>query len=146
MNFNNFTIKSQEALQRAGEIALGNQQQSIESGHLLKAVFEIDENVTPFLFKKMGANISAVRQAIDSIVAGYPKVTGGQQMLSRTAAEMIQHANVVAKEMKDEFVSLEHLLLATLKVKDQTAQVLRDAGLTRRDSNWPLKTCARASG
>jgi ATP-dependent Clp protease ATP-binding subunit ClpB len=132
MNFNNFTIKSQEALQRAGEIALGNQQQSIESGHLLKAVFEIDENVTPFLFKKMGANISAVRQAIDSIVAGYPKVTGGQQMLSRTAAEMIQHANVVAKEMKDEFVSLEHLLLATLKVKDQTAQVLRDAGVNEK--------------
>ncbi|MTB53386.1 ATP-dependent chaperone ClpB [Lewinella sp. W8] len=132
MNFNNFTIKSQEALQRAGEIALGNQQQSIEPGHLLKAVFEIDENVTPFLFKKMGANITAVRQAIDSIVAGYPKVSGGQQMLSRTAAELIQHANVVAKEMKDEFVSLEHLLLATLKISDQTAQVLRDAGVNEK--------------
>ncbi len=129
MNFNNFTIKSQEALQRAGEIALGNGQQSIEPAHLLKAVFEIDENVSPFLFKKMGSNLNAVKSALDSIVAGYPKVTGGQQMLSRTAAEMIQQANVVAKEMEDEFVSLEHLVLAALKVKDQAADVLRDSGV-----------------
>ncbi|MEM9528940.1 MAG: Clp protease N-terminal domain-containing protein, partial [Bacteroidota bacterium] len=129
MNFNNFTIKSQEALQRAGEIALGNEQQSIEPGHLLKAVFEIDENVTPFLFKKMGANLSAVKQAIDSMVAGYTSVSGGQQNLSRPAGEMVQHASLIAKKMGDEFVSLEHLLLGVLQVNDTATQVLRDAGV-----------------
>ena len=132
MNFNNFTIKSQEALQRAGEIALGNQQQSIEPAHLLKAIFEIDENVTPFLFKKMGANLGAVRAAVDSIVAGFPVVTGGQQMLSRPAAELVQQANVVAKSMEDEYVSIEHLLLATLKTGDQAANLLRDAGVNEK--------------
>ena len=132
MNFNNFTIKSQEALQRAGEIALGNGQQSIEPGHVLKAVFEIDETVTPFLFKKMGANLNAVRQAIDSIVSGYPKVSGGQQNLSRPAGEMMQHASVAAKEMGDEYVSLEHLLLAALRVNDVAPQVLKDAGVSEK--------------
>ncbi len=132
MNFNNFTIKSQEALQRAGEIALGNGQQNIEPGHLMKAIFEIDENVTPFLFKKMGANLNAVKQATDSIVAGYPKQSGGQQMLSRPAAEMMQHANVMAREMGDEFVSLEHILLAGLKVKESSTQVLRDSGVNEK--------------
>ena len=129
MNFNNFTIKSQEAVQRAGEIAIGNQQQSIEPAHLLKAVFEVDENVTPFLFKKMGANLNAVKAAIDSIVAGFPKVTGGQQMISRATAELAQYANVAAKDMNDEYVSIEHLILATLKTNDQAANVLRDAGV-----------------
>jgi ATP-dependent Clp protease ATP-binding subunit ClpB len=132
MNFNNFTIKSQEALQRGQEIALGNGSQSIEPGHLLKAVFEIDENVTPFLFKKMGANLNAVKQAIDSIVSGYPKQTGGQQNLSRPAGEMMQYASVVAKEMDDEFVSLEHFLLAALKINDVTTNVLRDAGVNQK--------------
>jgi ATP-dependent Clp protease ATP-binding subunit ClpB len=132
MNFNNFTIKSQEALQRGQEIALGNGQQGIEPGHLLKAIFEIDENVTPFLFKKMGANLNAVKQAIDSIVEGYPKQSGGQQSMSRTAGQMMQYASVVAKEMDDEFVSLEHILLAALRTNDVTTNVLRDAGVNKK--------------
>jgi ATP-dependent Clp protease ATP-binding subunit ClpB len=133
MNFNNFTIKSQEVLQRAGEIALGNQQQTIDPAHLLKAVFEVDENVTPFLFKKLGVNYTAIKSAVDSIVAGVPKVTGGQQTLSRAGAEMVQQANVVAREMKDEFVSIEHLLLAALKVNDPAGQVLKDAGIRAKE-------------
>ncbi len=133
MNFNNFTIKSQEALQRAGEITLGNGQQSIEVAHIVKAIFEIDESVMPFLLKKLGVNAGAVSAAIDSIVAGFPRVSGGQQVLSRTAAEMIQQANVIAKDMGDEYVSLEHLLLATLRVKDQVATVLADAGVRERE-------------
>ncbi|MEL7162999.1 MAG: Clp protease N-terminal domain-containing protein, partial [Bacteroidota bacterium] len=132
MNFNNFTIKSQEALQLAGQIALGNEQQSIEPGHLLKAIFEVDENVTPFLFKKMAANLGAVRQAIDAIVKGYPKIAGGQQNLSRPAGEMVQHASVQAKKMGDEYVSLEHLLLGSLKVNDVAVQVLKDAGINEK--------------
>ncbi|OAV43323.1 ATP-dependent chaperone ClpB [Lewinella sp. 4G2] len=129
MNPNNFTIKSQEALQRAGEIALGNQQQSVEPAHLLKAIFEVDENVAPFLFKKMGANFPAVKAAVDSIVAGFPVVTGGEQHFSRAFATLMQHANVVAKDMGDEYVSIEHLLLATLKGNGPAANVLRDAGV-----------------
>jgi ATP-dependent Clp protease ATP-binding subunit ClpB len=133
MNFNNFTIKSQEVLQRASEIAVGNQQQSIDPGHLLKAVFEVDESVTPFLFKKLGVNFNAVKSAIDSIVAGVPRVTGGQQALSRHGAEMVQQASVVAREMKDEYVSIEHLLLAALKVNDPAGQVLKDAGVREKE-------------
>ena len=119
-------------MQRGQEIALGNGQQGIEPGHLLKAIFEIDENVTPFLFKKMGANLNAVKQAIDSIVEGYPKQSGGQQSMSRTAGQMMQYASVVAKEMDDEFVSLEHILLAALRINDVTTNVLRDAGVNKK--------------
>ncbi|WP_116106288.1 ATP-dependent chaperone ClpB [Lewinella sp. IMCC34191] len=133
MNFNNFTIKSQEVLQRASEIAVGNQQQSIDPAHILKAIFEVDESVTPFLFKKLGVNNSAIKSAIDSIVAGVPKVTGAQQVLSRNGVEMAQQANVVAREMKDEYVSIEHLLLAALKINDPAGQVLKDAGIRTKD-------------
>ena len=133
MNFNNFTIKSQEVLQRASEIAVGNQQQSIDPAHLLRAIFEVDESVTPFLFKKLGVNFTAIRSAIDSIVAGVPKVTGAQQVLSRNGVELAQQANVVAREMDDEFVSIEHLLLAALKVKDPAGQVLKDAGIREKE-------------
>ena len=133
MNFNNFTIKSQEVLQRASEIAVGNQQQSIDPAHLLKAIFEVDENVTPFLFKKLGVNFSAIKSAIDSIVAGVPKVTGAQQVLSRNGVELAQQANVAAREMGDEYVSIEHLLLAALKIKDPASQVLKDAGIREKE-------------
>lgn len=133
MNFNNFTIKSQEVLQRASEIAVGNQQQSIEPAHLLKAIFEVDESVTPFLFKKLGVNTNAIKAAIDSIVAGVPKVTGAQQVLSRNGVELAQQANVAAREMKDEYVSIEHLLLAALKINDPASEVLKDAGIRTKE-------------
>ncbi|NJB86866.1 ATP-dependent Clp protease ATP-binding subunit ClpB [Lewinella marina] len=133
MNFNNFTIKSQEVLQRASEIAVGNQQQSIEPAHILKAIFEVDESVTPFLFKKLAVNFSAIKSAIDSIVAGVPKVTGAQQVLSRAGVELAQQANVVARDMKDEYVSIEHLLLAALKINDPAGQVLKDAGVRTKE-------------
>ncbi|THH37732.1 ATP-dependent chaperone ClpB [Neolewinella litorea] len=133
MNFNNFTIKSQEVLQRASEIAVGNQQQSIEPGHILKAIFEVDESVTPFLFKKLAVNYQAIKSAIDSIVSGVPKVTGAQQVLSRAGVELAQQANVVARDMKDEYVSIEHLLLAALKINDPAGQVLKDAGIRTKE-------------
>ena len=85
MNLNNFTIKSQEAVQRAQQIAMEGQQQSIELGHLLKGILEVDESVAPFVFKKLGVNFDAIRQATDSIVHSYPKVSGGgNQYMSRT--------------------------------------------------------------
>ncbi|MEZ4992935.1 MAG: ATP-dependent chaperone ClpB [Saprospiraceae bacterium] len=132
MNLNNLTIKSQEALQRAQQIALENGQQALELGHLLKGILEVDENVAPYVFKKLGVNYSAVKQATDSIVAGYPKVSGGTPYLSRTATEAIQKANTYLKEFGDEYVALEHLLLGIMSVKDSVSQMLKDSGLNEK--------------
>ncbi|MEM9916718.1 MAG: ATP-dependent chaperone ClpB [Bacteroidota bacterium] len=134
MNFNNFTIKSQEALQRAQQIAMGYGQQSIEVGHLLKGLLEVDENVTPFVIKKLGVNFDIVRKTLDSIVRSYPKVSGGaQQYLTRSATEVIQKAGVYVKEFGDEFVAVEHLLLAILSVKDAVSQMLKDSGINEKE-------------
>ncbi|MEL6274127.1 MAG: ATP-dependent chaperone ClpB [Bacteroidota bacterium] len=130
MQLNNFTIKSQEAVQRAAQMAMENRQQAIEVGHLLKAMLEVDDSLIPFLLKKLGVNTNIIKQAIDSHVTSMPTVSGeGQQYLSRTAGTMLQRANVEMKEMGDEFVSLEHLLLAVLHVKDPVAEILKDAGV-----------------
>lgn len=133
MQLNNFTIKSQGAVQRAGQLALEYQQQAIEVGHLLKAIFDTDEGVIPFLFKKLGVNTQMVVQAMDSLVASLPKTSGGQQYLGREAGEMLQRANIEMKEMGDEFVALEHLLLAALHSKDQASQLLKDAGVNAKE-------------
>ncbi|PHI21625.1 ATP-dependent chaperone ClpB [Lewinellaceae bacterium SD302] len=134
MNLNNLTIKSQEAVQRAGQLAMQNQQQAIEVAHILKAVFEVDENVTPFLFKKLGVNTAAVKQALDSMVSGFPAVSGGgDQYLARTGGEMLQRANVEMKNLGDEYVALEHLLLAALKINDPATEMLKDAGVRYDD-------------
>lgn len=130
MNFKNFTIKSQKAIQQAQQIAMGNQHQSIENGHLLKAIFEVDENVSPFLLKKLGVNFELVISALDSIVKSYPTVSGGDQYLSKKASEALQHAQSYLTQLKDEYVSIEHLLLGILKSNDQTANLLKDSGLS----------------
>ncbi len=145
MQLNNFTIKSQEAVQRAGELAMANQQQAIEVSHILKAIFEIDESVTPVLFKKLGVNIAIVKQAIDSMVAGFPKVSGGDQYLSRPAGELLQRGSVEMKEMGDEYVSLEHLLLAALSVKDPAAELLKDAGLRKEELKKAIDALRKGS-
>ncbi|MCB9292172.1 MAG: ATP-dependent chaperone ClpB [Lewinellaceae bacterium] len=133
MNLNNFTIKSQEAVQRAQQIAMEGQQQSIELGHLLKGILEVDESVAPFVFKKLGVNYDAIRQATDSIVHSYPKVSGGgSQYLSRTATEALQKANTYLKEFGDEFVALEHLLLGIIATKDSVSQMLKDSGVSEK--------------
>ncbi|PHN07962.1 ATP-dependent chaperone ClpB [Flavilitoribacter nigricans] len=132
MNLNNLTIKAQEALQRAQQIAMENGQQAMELGHLLKGILEVDENVAPYVFKKLGVNYSAVKQATDSIVASYPKVSGGTPYLSRTTTEVIQKANTLLKEFGDEYVALEHLMLAMLSVKDDISQMLKDSGLNEK--------------
>ncbi|MEO1255549.1 MAG: Clp protease N-terminal domain-containing protein, partial [Bacteroidota bacterium] len=100
MQLNNFTIKSQEAVQRAAQMAMENRQQAIEVGHLLKAMLEVDDSLIPFLLKKLGVNTNIIKQAIDSHVTSMPTVSGeGQQYLSRTAGTMLQRANVEMKEM-----------------------------------------------
>lgn len=131
MNFNKFTIKAQEALQRAQQLALVQQNQAIEVGHLLKGIFEVDENVTPFVLKKLGIPLTTVQKTLESIITSYPKIqSGGQQYLSRPANEVVAQAEALLKNMGDEYVAIEHLLLAILKVKDQVTQMLKDAGLT----------------
>lgn len=131
MNFEKFTIKSQEVLQKSAEIAQANQQQAIEPGHLLKAVLETDENVASFLFKKLNVNQSILLNKLDELVNSYPKVSGSQAYLSSTSNAVLQQAEKELKEFKDEFISIEHLVLALLTVKDKAAQLLKDAGLER---------------
>ncbi len=130
MNFNNFTIKSQEALQAATQEAMTNGQQAIETGHVLKGVLNVDENVTPFLLKKLGVNVQAFEAAVDSQVKSYPKIDGGQPYLSNNANQVLNKANNVLKEFGDEYVSIEHVLLALLAGGDTIAQLMKDSGVT----------------
>ncbi|OAB78545.1 ATP-dependent chaperone ClpB [Cochleicola gelatinilyticus] len=132
MNFNNFTIKSQEAIQRAQQLAQSLGHQQIENEHILKAIFEIDENVTPFILKKLNVNNTLLLQILDMQLETYPKVSGGDIILSREANKTITEAGIIAKKMNDEFVSIEHLLLAIFKSKSSVAQALKDQGVTEK--------------
>ena len=132
MNFNNFTIKSQEAIQQAQQIAQGYGHQQIENEHILKAIFEIDENVTPFILKKLNVNLPLLQQVMDKQLESFSKVEGGDIMLSREASKTVNEASIIAKKMNDEYVSIEHLLLAILKSKSGIAQSLKDQGVTEK--------------
>jgi ATP-dependent Clp protease ATP-binding subunit ClpB len=133
MNFNNFTIKSQEAVQQAIQIATINAQQAIENGHLLKGILSVDENVTPFILKKLNVNTGMFEKALDKIVESYPKVSGGQPYLSNAANQAVAKASSYLKEFGDEFVSIEHLLLGILASKDTISQLMKDNGVTEKD-------------
>lgn len=115
MNFNNFTIKSQEAIQQAIQIAQAGNQQAVETGHLLKGLFSEAENVVQYLLKKCGVNTQALQQALDRVVGGYPRVTGGETYLSNGSSRVLQKALGMAQEMGDQFVSVEHILISLLE-------------------------------
>lgn len=132
MNFNNYTIKSQEAIQKAQQIAIGNETQNIEVGHVLKAIFEVDKNVIPFIFSKLSVNYDNVKLALERIVASYPKVTGGTPSLSRFTNEALNKASNFAEKSKDEYVSLEHMLFGLMQTSDNASQLLKDSGLTEK--------------
>ncbi|EIJ40199.1 ATP-dependent chaperone ClpB [Galbibacter orientalis DSM 19592] len=132
MNLNNFTIKSQEAIQQAQQIAQGYGHQQIENEHIFKALFEVDENVLPFILKKLNVNITLLKQVLDSTLNSFTKVEGGELMLSRDAGSMLNEASIIAKKMNDEFVSIEHLIVATFKSKSKIAQILKDQGVTEK--------------
>ena len=132
MNFNNFTIKSQETIQQAQQIAQGFGHQQIENEHILKAIFEVDENVTPFILKKLNVNLATLKQILDKQLESFPKVSGGDIMLSREANKTVIEASNIAKKMGDEYVSIEHLLLAILNSKSSIAQSLKDQGVTEK--------------
>ncbi|HEY5688705.1 MAG TPA: ATP-dependent chaperone ClpB [Yeosuana sp.] len=132
MNLNNFTIKSQEAIQQAQQLAQSFGHQQIENEHIFKAIFEVDENVLPFILKKLNVNISILEQALDKQIQSYSKVTGGDIIFSREAGKTLNEASIIAKKMKDEFVSIEHLILAVFKSNSKIAQMLKDQGVTEK--------------
>ncbi|PKV52089.1 ATP-dependent Clp protease ATP-binding subunit ClpB [Aquimarina sp. MAR_2010_214] len=132
MNFNNFTIKSQEAIQQAQQLAQGFGHQQIENEHIFKAIFSVDENVLPFLLKKLNVNINLLQQVLDSTLESFPKVSGGEIQLSREAGKSLNEASIIAKKMNDEYVSIEHLVIAIFKSKSKIAQILKDQGVTEK--------------
>ncbi|MDT0552212.1 ATP-dependent chaperone ClpB [Urechidicola vernalis] len=133
MNFNNFTIKSQEAIQKAQQIAQGSEHPQIENAHILKGVFDVDENVVPFILNKFGVNLDTFEKALNSILSSFSKVNNAQLMLSRTANSMLIDTENIAKRMGDEFVSIEHILIALLKSKDVVSQLMKDNGINEKD-------------
>ena len=132
MNINKFTIKSQEAVQQAQQLAQSFGQQQIENEHIFKAIFEVDENVAPFILKKLNVNVPLFEQILDSTIQSFPKVSGGELMLSRTTSTTLNEAEIIAKKMNDEFVSIEHLILAIFGSKCKVAQILKDQGVTEK--------------
>lgn len=132
MTIDKFTIKAQEAVQKAQEICLSNQHPSIEKSHLLKGILSEDENATPYLLKKLDVNVARLQQALDAVLAGLPRVSGGNPALSHDAQQALVKATQLATEMGDEFVSIEHLLLALLNGSDTTAKLLKDSGVSEK--------------
>lgn len=139
MNFKNYTIKAQEAIQKASEIALGNQQQAIEPAHLMKALLAVDENIVSHLLKKLDVNIHYLGAEIDKQVESFPKVSGSQVYLSTTSTAVLQKASSYLKEFNDEFVSIEHLLLGLLAAGDTVGSLLKDQGATEKNLKLAIK-------
>ncbi|MBQ4821140.1 ATP-dependent chaperone ClpB [Aquimarina sp. MMG016] len=139
MNFNNFTIKSQEAIQQAQQLAQGFGHQQIENEHIFKGIFTVDENVLPFLLKKLNVNIQLLQQVLDSTLESFPKVTGGELQLSRDAGTALNEASIIAKKMNDEYVSIEHIVIAIFKSKSKIAQILKDQGVTEKHLTEAIK-------
>ncbi|MEJ5995508.1 ATP-dependent chaperone ClpB [Pedobacter sp. Du54] len=139
MNFNNFTIKAQEAIQKASEIAQGNQQQAIETAHLLKGLLSVDENVVSYVLKKLNVNLNTVEQNLATAIDKLPKITGGNAYLSSSANSVLQKAQSYLKEFKDEFVAVEHILLGILAINDSTSKLLKEQGVNEQDLKKAIK-------
>ena len=133
MNLNNFTIKAQEAVQKASEIASGNQQQAIETAHILKGLLSVDINVISYILKKLNVNINRISEVLDAQIQSFPKVSGSEIYLSSGANSALQKAISYLKEFKDEFVSVEHVLLGLLETGDKVSSILKDAGVNQKD-------------
>lgn len=140
MDTKNFTIKSQEALQKAQELAMMGQQQAIETGHILKALLTVDEDVISYALKKVNAHIQRIEQALHSILQSYPKVSGaGSQYLSNQAQQVLLKANNHLTDFDDEFVTIEHIFLALINGTDEVANLLKDAGVSQKDTTKAFK-------
>lgn len=133
MNFNNFTIKSQEAIQKAVEITRSSGAQAIEPVHLLKAIIEEGDSLVKFIFQKLGANLQQVVRQVDEAIANEPKVSGGEPYLSHSTNDVMQKALDIAKSDGDEYVTLEAMLSAIFEINSSAATILKDAGITARE-------------
>jgi len=133
MNFNNYTIKSQETIQLAQQVAQSYGHSQIENEHLFKALFEVDENVLPFLLKKLNCNVDVLKQLLEKQIESFAKVTGAELTFSREASKTLTEASIIAKKMKDEYVSIEHIILAIFTSKSTIAQILKDQGVTEKE-------------
>ncbi|WP_299104501.1 ATP-dependent chaperone ClpB [uncultured Tenacibaculum sp.] len=132
MNFNNYTIKSQETIQQAQQLAQSYGHNQIENEHIFKAISLVDENVLPFILKKLNINIDVIQQIVDKQLESFSKVSGADLMLSREGGKTLNEASIIAKKMNDEYVSIEHLILAIVKSKSGIGQALRDQGATEK--------------
>lgn len=139
MNFNSFTIKSQEAIQKALELTRSGGQQQIEPVHLLKAIITEGESLVKFIFQKVGANLAMATQQLDREIAALPKVSGGEPYLSRTSNDVLQKSLDVAKKMGDEYVTLEAMLLALFQIDSSASTILKDAGLSEKELNGAIE-------
>ncbi|MDY6799684.1 MAG: ATP-dependent chaperone ClpB [Bacteroidota bacterium] len=145
MKFDQFTIKSQEAIQQAFTIAQGYQHQAIENGHLLKGILSQGENLSNFLLKKLNVNPVNFEKVLDKIVESYPKVSGGEPYLSKEANQSLQKAMNLSKEMGDQFVSVEHILLGILQSGDDVAQLMKDNGIIEKDLKNAIQDLRKGS-
>lgn len=145
MNTDNFTIKSQEAIQQAFTIAGGQGQQAVETGHLLKGIIETSESLISFLMNKLGANLNRISSVLDKIIESYPKVSGGEPYLSSDASNALMKAMNFSKEYGDQFVSVEHLFLGILALGDSISQMLKDNGISKSDLVKAIKELRKGS-
>src|SRR6056297_926134 len=145
MNLNNFTIKSQETIQKAFSIAEGYENQAIENGHLLKALLSQGEGIVNYLLRKLDVNNGNLEEVLDRIIQSYPKVNGGEPYLSNSTSKTLREAMNYSKDFGDKFVSIEHILLGLLKANDDVSQMLKDNGITEKDLNAAIKELRKGS-
>lgn len=145
MNLNQYTIKSQEALQQAHEIASNYGHQAIETGHLLKGILLTDSNITNFLLKKCQVNVMAFTQVLERMLENYPKVSGAQPYLASGTNQVLQRAQGLLREFQDEYITLEHLLLALLGASDNISRMMKDSGLNAQDLKQAIMELRKGS-
>jgi ATP-dependent Clp protease ATP-binding subunit ClpB len=145
MDFSKYTIKAQEAIQHAQQIAAGNQNQAIENSHLLKGILSAEENVLRFLTNKLGIDFTSLEKGIDLLIRSYPKIQGGEQYLSSDSSKALQKAGAMMKDFGDEFVSIELIVLAILTVNDDTSKLLKQLGANEKDMRTAIAELRKGS-
>ncbi|MEE4117335.1 MAG: ATP-dependent chaperone ClpB [Marinilabiliaceae bacterium] len=145
MQLDKFTIKSQEAISRAQQLALAKSHQAVETGHLLSAIFEIDENILPYILKKLSVNEQNIKSISEKIIESYPRISGGDLYFSSEAGKVLHDSLNQAKELGDEYASIEHLLIALSGSKGDIGDMLRDAGINKKDLKEAIKDLRKGS-
>lgn len=135
MDINKFTLKAQESVQKAQQIAISQNHPTIGTAHLLQAIYEVDDNVLPFLLNKLGVNVQLFIKTLASIINSYATVSGGEPKFSSNSIKALNNAEQLAKKFKDDFVSIEHIILAILNNKDEVSQMMKDSGVTKKNLN-----------